>query len=261
MIGTTRSHARAEVLQAQSIEAVVVDSPGALPDDLLQSCDALLDSIPLNRTTLGLSAPQPQWLPEIAPKLSSLKWAGYLSTTAVYGDAAGAWIDEGWPCRPGSERGRLRLDAEQAWLNSGLPAEVFRLAGIYGPERNIVSKLKDGGYKAVVWNPPHWSNRIHVDDIVSALMAAMKRPRAGRIVNLADDMPLPHAEYVTELARLVGAESPELLKPEEAEQELSPMALEFFRDSKRISNRRLHDELLQHLNYPSFRDAIKTVQT
>ncbi len=260
VVGTTRSHERAEALQAQGIEAVVADSPEALPDKLLQSCDAVLDSIPLSRAISGLAAPQLQWLPKVIPKFSNLKWAGYLSTTGVYGNAAGEWVDESYPCKPSSDRGKLRLGVEQAWLNSGLPVEVFRLAGIYGPERNIIAKLKAGGYKTVAWSPPHWSNRIHVEDVVSALMAAMQSPKRGRIVNLADDEPLPHAEYVTELARLVGAERPELLTPEEAERELSPMALDFFRDSKRISNRRLHDELLPHLNYSSFRDAVKALQ-
>jgi len=253
---TTRSKARAEALRALGIDAVVVDSPAHLPDELLSQCDAVLDSIPLSRDEDGTHASQLQWLPQITPKLSRLKWAGYLSTTGVYGDANGAWVDESWPCSPSSERGRLRLQAEQAWLNSGLPAEVFRLAGIYGPERNIIGKLKAGGYKAVAWSPPHYSSRIHVDDIVAALMAAMESPRAGRIVNLADDAPCPHADYVTELARMLGAPAPILLTPQEGEKQLSKAMFDFFRDNKRVSNRLLHRELLPQLRYPAFRDAV-----
>ena len=178
--GTTRSEARAEALWALGIDTVVVESPEFLPDELLQQCDALLDSIPLTGDESGMRASQLQWLPKIAPKLSHLKWAGYLSTTGVYGDANGAWVDESFPCNPTSERGSERLKAEQAWLSSGLPAEVFRLAGIYGPERNIVSRLKTGGYKAIQWNPPHYSSRIHVDDIVAALMAGDGEAKAWK---------------------------------------------------------------------------------
>lgn len=256
VIGTTRSQQRAAQLHALAIEAAVVASPLDLQDELLHSVDAVVDSIPLSRDGSALLASQTQWLPLIKDKLGHLKWAAYLSTTGVYGDADGGWVDEQYRCQPGSERGRQRLLAEQQWLRSGVPAEVFRLAGIYGAERNILSRLQAGGYKAVAWEPPHWSNRIHVDDIVAALLAAMQAPRSGRTVNLADDEPLPHSEYVTELARMIGADAPQLLTPEQGEQQLSPMALEFFRDNKRISNRLLHKELLPELKFPSFRDAV-----
>lgn len=257
VIATTRSEEHAEQLRALGIRAVVVQSPSAIPDELLSSCNMVLDSIPLTRDEQGMHASQGEWLPVLGPKLSHICWAGYLSTTGVYGDAGGAWVDESFPCNPTSERGRERLVAEQAWLDSGLPAEVFRLAGIYGPERNVVSRLKAGGYKAVKWEPAHYSSRIHVDDIVSALVAAMLSPRAGRIVNLADDAPCPHDEYVTELAELTGAPQPQILTPEEGEKELSSAMLDFFRDSKRVSNQLLHRELLPKLEYPSFRDALE----
>ena len=257
--GTTRNEGRADELRSLGVEAVVAQSPEHLSDELLARCDAVVDSIPLERDETGMHAPQLQWLPLIAPKLPNLKWAGYLSTTGVYGDAAGAWVDESWPCNPGSARGSERLKAEQAWLSSALPAEVFRIAGIYGPERNILSRLRAGGYQAVQWNPPHFSSRIHVDDIVAALMAAMQKPRAGRIVNLADDEPLPHSDYVIEVAGMIGAPTPEVLTPEAGEKLLSPSLLDFFRASKKVSNRLLHVELLETLNYPNFRVGIQAL--
>ncbi|RMG50406.1 MAG: SDR family NAD(P)-dependent oxidoreductase, partial [Gammaproteobacteria bacterium] len=213
-------------------------------------------SIPLAREQGACRPPQVSWLPALADRLDSVRWCGYLSSTAVYGDAGGAWVDESTPCVPESARGRARLAAEQAWLASGLPAEVFRIAGIYGPGRNLIAKLRAGGYRAVRWQPPRWSNRIHVDDIVSALMAAMHKPKPGRIVNLADDLPLPHDEYVTELAERIGASPPIILTPVEAEEQLSPAMLDFFHDSKRVSNQLLHRELLPRLRYPDFRSAI-----
>ena len=254
---TTRSAERADALQAAGISTLQLDTPGQLPDKLLRRVDAVLDSIPLQRSGTAMQASQPQWLPELSGRLPQLQWAGYLSATSVYGDAGGAWVSESDVCQPASERGQQRLLAEQAWLNaSALPAEVFRLAGIYGPERNICARLLAGGYQAVQWSPAHWSNRIHVDDIVAALLAAMQQPRPGRIVNLADDEPLSHADYVCALAAMIGAPKPQLLTPEQGERQLSPMALAFFRDNKRISNRLLHRELLPVLQYPSFRDAV-----
>ncbi len=260
---TTRSKERAEALAGKNIHAVVCATPAGLPDGLLAGMDALVDSIPLSRDGQELHAPQLDWLPHIAPRLTRLTWAGYLSTTGVYGDAGGAWVDETSPCHPDSPRGLERLKAEQAWLDTGrrceFGTEVFRLAGIYGPGRNIIEKLRAGNYKAVQWQPPRFSNRIHVDDIVAALLAAMKAPEPGRIVNLADDEPVPHAEYVTELARLIGAPSPILLTADEGNEQLSPMALAFFRDNKRVSNRLLHAKLLPELAYPGFRDGLSSI--
>ncbi len=259
VIATTRSKERQAELKKTGIEAVLAASPTDLPDELLASVDAVLDSIPLNRDEAGMHAPQPRWLPVLAAKLSKLHWSGYLSSTGVYGDAGGAWVDESWSCNPASARGLERLKAEAAWLDSGLPAEVFRLAGIYGPERNLLERLKAGGYKVVQWQPPHYSSRIHVDDIVAALLAAMHRPRAGRIVNLADDLPLPHVDYVMELAQMIGAPEPALLSEQEGKQQLSLMALAFFRDNKRVCNRLLHQELLPELKYPDFRAGMRVM--
>jgi len=259
VIGTTRSPEHAEALESHGIEAVLAASPSDLPDTLLASADVVLDSIPLTRNEQGMHASQPAWLPEIAPKLAQLKWVAYLSTTGVYGDADGAWVDETWPCKPSSERGIERLKAEQAWLQSGLPVEIFGGAGIYGPGRNMIARLKAGGYKTVQWHPPHYSSRIHVDDIVAAIMAAIKTPKPGRIVNLADDEPLPHASYVTELARMIDAPEPVILTPEEGKRQLSPAMISFFRDNKRVSNRLLHRELLPELKHPNFRQGVASL--
>jgi len=257
--GAIRNSEDAGALRQAGIEPVVAASPADLPQGILQGCDAVLDSIPLEQSESGMHAGQPHWLPELVLRLQHVRWAGYLSATSVYGDANGAWVDETWPCKPSSERGMERLKAEQAWLQSGLPVEIFRLAGIYGPERNMIARLKAGGYKTVQWDPPHYSSRIHVDDIVAAIMAAMKTPKTERIVNLADDEPLPHASYVTELARMIDAPEPVILTPEKAEHELSSAALKFFRDNKRVSNRLMHRELLPGLKYPSFREGFASL--
>jgi len=259
--GSSRSDTHARHLSQMHIEGVVADQPAKLADDLLASVTHLVDSIPLSMRDSGLVASQADWLPRLTERCSQLRWAAYLSSTGVYGDAAGAWVNEDSMCQPDSQRGQQRLIAEAAWLNSGLPAEVFRLAGIYGPERNIINKLQAGDYKAVQWQPPHASSRIHVDDIVTTLLAAIEKPRPGRILNVADDLPLPHADYVQEVAALIGAPAPLILTPAEGEQYLSAAALSFFRDNKRIDNHRLKHELGISLKYPTFRHAFEKVES
>jgi len=255
----TRSQARAEDLQSAGITPIIAASPLEIPAEFLQQATHVVDSIPLSRQGSEMHTSQTAWLPALVPHLHRLTWAGYLSTTGVYGDAQGDWVGENHRCNPKSARGQQRLLAEQAWLTSGLPAEVFRLAGIYGPERSLIERLQAGGYKAVSWQPPHYSSRIHVDDVVAALVAAMQAPKAGRIINIADDLPLPHADYVQQLARLLHAPAPHILTPEEGEAQLSPTLLSFFSDNKRISNQRLHNELLPDLHYPTFREGIQSI--
>ena len=260
VFATTRSQERVQELEAAGVQAMITESPDQLPDELLCSIDAVVDSIPMVRSEGKIWAGQPEWVPQLAAKLKQVKWVGHLSSTGVYGDAGGAWVDEQWPCQPGSERGKQRLLAESTWLNSGLPVEVFRLAGIYGPDRNIVPRVKKGGYRVVRWEPPHYSSRIHVDDIVDALLAAMEKPRAGRIMNLADDEPLPHIDYVIAMARLLDAREPVVLTEEEGRAQLSAAALDFYQDNKRVSNRLLHEELLPELKYPSFREGFASLE-
>jgi len=259
VFATTRDEEHGHHLKKLGIHPLVVASPCDIPTNIFQQTTLLVDSIPLTRHADDMSASQLEWLPTIIPKLTKLQWAGYLSTTGVYGDADGAWVNESHPCNPSSARGIGRLQAEQAWLNSTLPAEIFRLAGIYGPERNLIGRIKAGDYKAVQWNPPHYSSRIHVDDIIAALLAAMQSPSPTRIINLADDLPLPHADYVQRLAVRLNAPQPIILNPEEGKKQLSATALSFFSDNKRISNQRLHDELLPQLIHPTFEQGIAAI--
>ena len=258
---TVRNQDAAHQLHQQGIDAVVNDNPAALDNTWLKGCDAVLDSIPLSYDAHKKPfETQSSWVKPLIEKLPALKWAGYLSATSVYADSGGDWIDETSSHFSTSPRGVLRLKAEQAWLTSPAPAEVFRLAGIYGDERNIVSKLKAGNYKTVAWQPAHYSNRIHVDDIVTALIVAMFKPQAGRMMNLSDDKPCPHVDYVCTLADMIGAPAPIILTPEQAEQEMSAAYLDFFRDNKRISNQKLHQDLLPKLKYPSFADAVPSLK-
>ncbi len=220
-------------------------TPATLNDPVLQQVTIIIDSIPLERSE-PIRAGQPDWLPDLLPQCPRLTQAIYLSSTSVYGNADGAWVDEAWHCQPDSVRGQQRLKAEQAWHDAmkriGQEATIFRLAGIYGTERNIHERLKQGGYYAIRWQPDHFSNRIHVTDIAEALCAAMGKQATG-VFNISDGEPTPHADYVIALANYLDAPAPIIVSPEEGAKLLSPAMLSFFCDSKRIDNRRMNDIL------------------
>ncbi len=188
--------------------------------------------------------------------LPRLRWVGYLSTTAVYGDAGGAVVDESFPPAPGLERGKRRLEIEEAWLDSGLPVHVFRLAGIYGPGRNPLRKLLEGRARRIV-KPGHVFCRVHVEDVATVLSASMARPRPGAIYNVCDDEPAPPQEVVAFAAELLGLPPP----PEEDfdTAELSPMARSFYAESRRVANRRIKHELGVRLAYPSYREGLRAL--
>ena len=189
-----------------------------------------------------------------------LSWIGYLSTIGVYGDHGGAWIDEDAPTRPTSARSRQRLAAEAEWLDfgrrTGVPVQVFRLAGIYGPGRNALVNLKQGTAKRLV-KPGQVFNRIHAADIAAVLCASMERPRAGAVYNVADDEPAPPQDVVTFAAGLLGVPPPPEVPFDPAT--LTPMAASFYSESKRASNRLIREELGVALRYPTYREGMRAL--
>jgi nucleoside-diphosphate-sugar epimerase len=186
-----------------------------------------------------------------------LGWIGYLSTTAVYGDRGGAWVGEATPPAPTSPRGRRRLAAEAAWQHFGrvhaVPVQVFRLAGIYGPGRNALIDVARGTARRI-HKAGQCFNRVHVDDIAAALAAAMARPGAGPLFNLADDEPAPSEEVVRYAAELLGVAPPPLVPFEGSG--LSAMARSFWAENKRVSSRATRQALGFDLAYPTYRAGL-----
>lgn len=268
--GTVRGEDKARRLRRQGIEAVVFDG-GAATEALvaaLAGSTHLLDSIPPPAPDGKESAgPRAAPLEAVAPplalltgeivRLERLQWAGYLSTTGVYGDRGGGWVDEATPPAPTLERARRRLAAEQAWLllheRYALPVHLFRLAAIYGPGRGVLEQLRSGRARRIVKAGQLFS-RIHVRDIVATLRASMARPHAGAIYNLCDDAPAAPDRVVCHAAALLGLPPPPAEAFEEAE--LSEMARSFYRDNKRVANRRIKEELGVRLRYPSWREGL-----
>ena len=252
IIGTTRSAEKAGALAAEGVEPLVW--PGGDLAPALAEATHLLSSVgpdaegdPVLRQAGGAIA-------AAAPRLA---WAGYLSTTGVYGDHRGGWVDEATPLAPATERGRRRVAAEHAWAAvPGLPLHIFRLAGIYGPGRSAFDRLRAGTARRIVKEGQVFS-RIHVDDIAQALAASMARPDSGAVYNLADDAPAPPQDVIACAAELLGAPAPPEIPFEAAE--LSPMAASFYSESKRVRNDRIKAELGVRLLHPDYRAGLRAI--
>ena len=192
-----------------------------------------------------------------------LLWAGYLSSTVVYGDRDGGWVDEDTPPAPSQPRGQRRLDAERAWsaLADRRAVDVFRLGGIYGPGRSAFDDLRAGTARRLI-KPGHRFGRIHRDDIGRAVAAAMRqdRPPGARVLNLVDDEPAESAAVVAEAARLMGVAPPPEVAFADALPSMSPMARSFWSENRRVSGRKTRALLGLDWLFPGFREGLAAVR-
>ncbi|MEE8535914.1 MAG: SDR family oxidoreductase [Kiloniellales bacterium] len=256
--GTTRSAEAAAELAAEGIGVHLFDGASPLSDApaLLAGSTHLLSSVPPD----GMRDPVLACHEDAIAACGSLAWVGYLSTTGVYGDRGGGWVEEDSELAPTGERGRRRVAAEAAWRAlggaSGLSVQVFRLAGIYGPGRSAFDGLRAGRARRID-KPGQVFSRIHVDDLARVLEASMARPKPGRVYNVCDDEAAPPAEVIAHAAELLGQEPPPLIPFETAE--LGDMARSFYRDNKRVSNRRIKEELGVRLAHPTYRDGLRAL--
>ena len=187
-------------------------------------------------------------------ELKNLKWLGYLSTTGVYGDHRGDWVDDNTPQTPSSAKGRQRRDAELAWLklwhDHGLPVHLFRLGSIYGPGRGHLNSLQAGKVRKIVKQGQYFS-RIHVEDIARVLAASMKAPNPGQSYNVVDDQPASTPEVLDYLCDLLGR--PHLPPIDLNDADISPMMKMFYSENKRVHNHRITQELGVTLTYPTYK--------
>lgn len=193
---------------------------------------------------------------------ADLRWIGYVSSTGVYGDRDGGWVDESTIPAPTSDRSRRRLAAENEWrqVSRGWAVDVFRVAGIYGPGRSPFSALRTGTARRIA-KPGHAFCRIHRDDIVRAVLAAMQQQRGPevRVLNLADDAPAESADVVREAARLLGVPPPAAVAFDEAVTAMSAMARSFWAENRKVSSRRTQQALGLHWRYPNYRDGLRAI--
>lgn len=249
MIGTTRSADKADEIAATGVEPVIW--PGTDLNAALEQANALLVSAgpgPEGDPTLAVMRA------EIEAAASRLDWAGYLSTTGVYGDHQGGWVDETSPLTPSTARGLARVEAEAAWQAiPGLKLHIFRLAGIYGPGRGPFAKVRKGTARRIIKKGQVFS-RIHVEDIAQVLAASLAQPNPGATYNLCDDDPAPPQDVIAHAAELLGLPLPPAVDFEAAD--MTPMARSFYAESKKVRNDRIKDELGVTLLYPDYRAGL-----
>lgn len=252
VVGTSRQAKRRQMLEARGCRMYSFDRQTPLPATAFAGTTHVLTSI----------APDERGDPVLDLHRSDLSaagldWAGYLGTTAVYGDRGGDWVDEATPIEPSLARADRRARAEAAWLESGLPVHIFRLAGIYGPGRNAFVNLKNGTARRIV-KPGQVFSRIHVADIATVLEASIDRLNPGQIYNVCDDEPAPPQDVVVHAAELMGVEPPPEQDYDTAE--LSPMARTFYQDNRRVRNERIKSELKVRLAFPSYREGLMALR-
>lgn len=254
--GTSRSAQGMQALQAVGMTPWLFDGTAPVPPEALADITDILISIPPGQAGDGILVHHP----DLAQHCARLGWVGLLSTTGVYGDAKGAWIDETYPRTPLTQGNRNRVQAEDAWLNfaatSGVPVQVFRLPGIYGPQRSPFARLRAGKAQRIL-KPGQVFNRIHVDDIVAALRLGMARPTAGPVFHLADGSPAPADEVLTYAATLLELPAPPAISVDDPD--LSPMARHFYAECKRLDISRARDQLGFDPIYPDHRAGLAAI--
>lgn len=251
VIGTTRKPEKFAAFRAERI------------DPLLWPCDMnqALEGVTHLLTSISPDENGDPVLREhrdtIIAAMPNLKWVGYLSTTGVYGDHDGGWVDEDSPTEPATIRGQRRVLAEREWRDiPGLPIHIFRLAGIYGPGRGPFAKLRSGTAQRIIKKNQVFS-RTHIEDIAQVLMASMANPNPGRIYNVCDDDPAPPQDVIEYAAELLGMAPPPAVPFEEAN--MSHMARSFYSDSKCVHNNRIKQELGVTLRYPTYKTALRAM--
>jgi nucleoside-diphosphate-sugar epimerase len=246
VIGTTRNAAKHDVMRAAGVETLLW--PCDLDQALARATHVLASAAPDGTGDPFLLAAKQALVSAKTPR-----WFGYLSTTAVYGDHAGAWVDEQTPVTPQSARAVARVLAERQWLSLDLPVHVFRLAGIYGPGRGPFEKVRDGTARRVI-KPGQVFSRIHVEDIARAIIGSIDHPNPGQIYNVCDDDPARPEDVLSHAAALLGLPEPPAVPYDIAD--LTPMARSFYGESKRVRNNKLKQQLGVALLYPTYREGL-----
>jgi nucleoside-diphosphate-sugar epimerase len=256
--GTCRAAKKQADFARRGVEALLFESDRPLVESAFEGVTHVLQSIPPGAEGDPVLAMHGAML----ARRRQIRWFGYLSTTGVYGDRGGDWVEEHDDLQPTGERGRRRVAAEVGWSRllyaEGLPLHVFRLAGIYGPGRSALDSLRADTAKRVI-KPGQVFSRIHVADIVQVLRTSMARPNAGAVYNVCDDDPAPPWEVVEYAAELLGIPAPPAVPFEQAE--LSDMARSFYDDNKRVRNERIKRELGVQLMYPSYREGLRALSS
>lgn len=248
---TCRTEEKSARLRADGLNAVVFDGTARSPE----LDEALSTATHLVMSAAPGEAGDPLLIHHGIAAATKLEWVGYLSTVGVYGNHDGAWVDEETPVDPQSKRSKMRVAAENAWLHHqaviGFQLGIFRLAGIYGPGRSALDKVRDGTARRII-KPGQVFNRIHVDDI-GRVVAAAATEVAGGIFNVTDDEPGPPQDVIAHAADLLGFDAPPDVAFKDAE--LSAMGRSFYGENKRVSNAKIK-QVFGPMLYPTYREGL-----
>jgi len=252
--GTCQNVKRRHALSALGIKAEVFDGKQRMTSaSILANSTHVLISIP---PTLEGDPALYHHAKDIAD-IGSVRWVGYLSTTGVYGNHNGNWVDETSTLKPTSQRSERRLLAENGWRDWGrrtnIPTQIFRLASIYGPGRSVIDRIK-AGTATRISKPGHYFSRIHVEDLATALSASINRPAPEGLYNVCDDEPAEPASVTAYAYNLLGRSPPTEISIDDAQ--LSPKARTFWRDNKRVRNNRIKEQLGVELAFPNYRSGL-----
>jgi nucleoside-diphosphate-sugar epimerase len=257
--GTCRENSQQDIWANAGVQSYGFDgkeSSKALEDTLREASHVLV-TIPPQREVGDVVL---RYFKEVLMESPRLRWLGYLSTTGVYGNRNGDWVDEESELKPGFDHQLRRVDAEEQWRNLcqeyQVPVHIFRLAGIYGPGRNLLQRVRQGAARRID-QPGLVFNRIHVADVVQVLIASMELPHPGAIYNVSDDVPSSPAEAVEFACELLRVEVPPLIALEDAE--LSEMARGFYLTNKKVRNHKVKDELGIQLRYPDYKAGLRAL--
>ena len=250
-----RTDEKAAALRATGIDAEPFDGSVSLASRSLATATHILCSIAPGAT--GDPA-----LKHCAGSMGGARWLGYLSTTGVYGDTGGAWVDETATPHPTQPRSIERLATERAWQSLGdrigAAVDIFRLPGIYGPGRSAVDQVKAGTARRID-KPGQVFSRIHIEDIAATVLAAITTPHPGAIFNVVDDLPASSSDLIAYACELLGKPVPPLIPWSEIEPSMSAMARSFYSENRRVKNDRLKRELGVVLRHPTYREGLRAI--
>jgi nucleoside-diphosphate-sugar epimerase len=253
--GTCRTSDKADELNQLGFEAHLFDGTTALPAEAFGKATHVLCTIAPGTT--GDPA-----LKTSARVLRDARWLGYLSTTGVYGDHGGGWVDEETPARPSQPRSVERLATERAWqamgMEAGAAVDIFRLPGIYGPGRSAIGQVKAGTARRID-KPGQVFSRIHVEDVAGTVLLALSHTRAGAIYNVADDLPAATGEVVAFACELLGKPVPPAVPWDEVAPTMSAMARSFYAENRRVRNDKIKNELGVALRYPTYKEGLRAI--
>ena len=253
VVGTCRSVEKIKDLKRKNIAASLLEDVNK--DDILNATHILISIPPDDIGDVVLA----DFL-DIIKQHKNLSWLAYLSTTGVYGDHQGEWVDEETPPTPNSARSKRRLNVEEAWLEAHrthqVPTHIFRLSAIYGPYRNLFSDIHAGRIKSI-HKPGQYFSRTHVDDIAGILAHSMQSPTPGEVYNICDDLPSSTMEVQQHVASLLHVAPPPVIAYEDAA--LSVMQREFYATNRRVKNDKVKSRLAYNLLYPTYKEGLTAI--